>query len=159
MECWEVQKLLDALVDEEVDAATRVVLEDHLDGCERCRKSLAFQRQVKQLLQMHARRVRVPATLHKRLLARLDALEREESRLEPFWRRYLFPPIWVPALVTLLLIGVFFWRERFHSPPPWVQEAVATYAHYLKKPATVGIASTEAEEVRRWLSAQLAFPV
>jgi mycothiol system anti-sigma-R factor len=161
MECWEARTYLEYLLDEELDADTRLLLEQHLATCTQCRNILAFQQQMKQFLRSKMRRVPAPASLRQRILTHIDRIEQEE-RQQPRrpWQRSVTPKIWVPVCIGLLLIGAFLWMAEFSSTP-LVLESVQQHMQYITQRPKEGIHSTEATEIREWLSTklQVAIPV
>lgn len=101
MNCAAVERYLDAVLDEEVDASTRIAVDEHVSGCAACGERVAFSRWLKQRLREEAT-VAAPAALRTRVS---QSLARERSpfvlRVDPSWRATA-----AMAAVALLVFGV-----------------------------------------------------
>lgn len=79
MECWEVREYLDSLLDNEINPVTRIWIEKHLAKCKQCSRIFVFQRQIKQLLKDHVKRIQAPAVLKERILWQIEEIDRIPS--------------------------------------------------------------------------------
>lgn len=70
MKCTEAIRLLDGYVDDELDVASVLALEDHLRACTRCRAREDSLRALRAALHRHTEYRIAPAALHDRVRAR-----------------------------------------------------------------------------------------
>ena len=107
MHCDEAQELITALVDGELSADERLVIETHLKTCGQCREVVATERRLKQQTQSAGRRITAPAELRRaiegkiagwRLIATADRRESVARWFDMTGRRPAF------ALAILLLV-------------------------------------------------------
>ena len=79
MNCNRIRQYSDAYIDGEVDPATQLEFEQHLDGCDQCREEVAFLRATKLRVRDEVRATRAPDHLRARIL---NALDEEDLRLD-----------------------------------------------------------------------------
>ena len=103
MSCRLVRRHMGALVDGELDPATQIDFERHLEICVECQEFHAFERAMREQVRESCGNVEIPAEVLERLRARLVAEGERESGL---WRVHLLRPryaIPVAAAAALLL--------------------------------------------------------
>ncbi len=110
MSCRLVRRHLGAFVDGELDPASQIEFERHLDACPGCQENLAFERSLRQLTRESIGPVQAPEHLWGRTLHRLDEIdatraERTSIEARPMrWRQTW--PIAAAAAAVLIVGGV-----------------------------------------------------
>lgn len=116
MNCPETTRLLNPYVDGELDLATALAIEEHAQGCARCRASLEGLQATRAALGRHCEFKAAPESLESRLRA---GVAREDAS---GWRAVLRSPLAVaaPGLAALLLAGWLALSDasRNEAPPP-----------------------------------------
>ena len=125
MRCEEIQDRLSAYLDAEMGPEDRLAIENHLEGCEGCRREAKLLRQT--ISTLHAlEEIPVPADFRAKFQEALEA------RRTPWWRRLaarlLFPihiklPLEAMALLLITLGAVYLYRsapELAKAPEPQV---------------------------------------
>ena len=97
-EYWEEQ--LHGFLDNELDPADRVTVQEHIDGCPDCRHHLAYFSSMKQRLRVHSESVTMPKTVATRI-NRL--FQRKRNISKKIW----FSGIGL-GLAAALVIGIIF---------------------------------------------------
>jgi anti-sigma factor RsiW len=85
MKCSAIERYVDAVVDQEVDASTRIAVEEHTASCAVCRERVEFARWLKGRLQ-HDGKLAAPVALRERVQQALASESESESML-PSWAR------------------------------------------------------------------------
>lgn len=105
-----------AFLDGELDPATQLELEQHLDGCATCQERLAFEVAFRDRVVEALGDVSAPASLGQRVLLDLDEADASNAEhgapLIRFWspsgrgdRRFSKASLWVAAAAAVLLFG------------------------------------------------------
>ena len=81
MSCKLVRRHLGAFVDGELDPATQIEFERHLEACAGCQEHLAFESSLRQQTRDSLGGIRAPEHLWGRAVHRLDEID--EARAEP----------------------------------------------------------------------------
>jgi hypothetical protein len=107
MKCKDINKLLSAYLDEEVNPAERKLIEDHLLTCDKCRGELRLiastREELRQALSTKADGVEPP------IQAWNSTRQRIESK-SSFWEQFsgiLKKPVWLTATSVVLVLIVF----------------------------------------------------
>jgi anti-sigma factor RsiW len=145
----EVQPLLDAYLDDELDLATGIIVQAHLRECPQCSAWLTERRAV--LGRVHAAPLRYP------LPAPLEARVRAQLRW-PRHRQALGVP-WSGALAAGLLvaIGGFLLGHSWPRPPDLRAELVSASVRAALSAHPIEVLSSDHHTVKPWLSGQLPF--
>lgn len=109
MSCKLVRRHLGALVDGELDPATQIEFERHLDVCPACQEGLSFERSFRAQTRASLGSVRAPEHLWGRALHRLDDIDDTKARhtsliqIRPMrWRQ---TAVFGAAAAAVLVIG------------------------------------------------------
>ncbi len=145
MNCAEVRALLFAFLDNELDAAKSIDVQQHLEQCAVCAQDAEIERLVRRQLAnsladpIGASAFRLPAEITGPRI----------RSLRPAWRGV------VAACVILLpLIGYGIWRASGPSddaPKSFLELVVADFEHFLSEDRKVKLASADTNEVSQWL--------
>ncbi|MBO6938857.1 MAG: zf-HC2 domain-containing protein [Deltaproteobacteria bacterium] len=166
MNCQLFRRHVGAFVDGELDAATAVEFETHLDACEACLDHLEFEGTTRELVREAMPEVAAPAHLADRVRAALDEEDERESVApsEPFipirWR--IAVPLSAAAAIGIFILAAFEAQGK-------QDEALAldvVRVHSAGLPADVSLVNAETEtapapdeEVARYFRGKVGFPV
>jgi mycothiol system anti-sigma-R factor len=105
--CATVRRHVGALVDGELDPASLLELERHVDGCPTCQESVAFERRFRALTQESLSTSGTPAGLRARIAMALDEADRaphvHPSTDAPLSYKTIF--VLASAAATVLILG------------------------------------------------------
>ena len=149
----QVAHLLDAYLDGELDLTTCVDLEEHIAGCEACRKKMAAGQELIDTIRSETPRFEASPFLETRIRA---ALRAQEGPPAPFWKR--ISVAWISsgtAVVALILLGAYFFRTP--GLPSIIQEAVADHIRSLQVSHIMDVASTDQHTVKPWFAGKLDY--
>ncbi len=102
MNCRETIRFLNGYLDAELDLAGAVAVEEHLQGCPRCRAHHANLRAVQIAVRRHTEFQAVPASLRARLVARYGR-ENARSATKP----HPWPQFAAAGIVALFLFAIW----------------------------------------------------
>jgi anti-sigma factor RsiW len=105
MGCHEVEPLLTAYIDREVDGRDRAAIAAHLDGCPACRRRASAEHSARTLLRARASDLGCRAS--ESLRARCHRAAGRRSLVERFQRSSFAMPLSMAAAVLLVLLMVF----------------------------------------------------
>lgn len=145
----EVQTLSDAYLDNELDLATALKIDAHVQGCQACTAWLDERRSL--IAQIHAAAARHP--LPPGLTARLSAQLRSASA------RAAHQPRWIGALAAGLIVAVggFLLGQSWPRAPDLRAELVGASVRAILSPHPVNVLSSDHHTVKPWLSSRLPF--
>lgn len=161
MKCETTANLIHAYLDNELDLATALDFEAHLQACEPCRLQLQTLKQLQSTIKQAAPYYQAPAALRISLQQSLNATGNEHNR---FRRRFsaIFKPWqasqWVTALAMLLL--AFNLTLLFKQPAAVNQlseEIVSSHVRSLMTDHLTDVASTDQHTVKPWFNGKLDF--
>ena len=155
MKCSE--HLIEAWLDEEIDAAQVAALEQHLLTCPNCSRTYARLLQQKADVKEVAPYYNAPSELRQSLRGALDRLAAREAAppqaRSVHWRRLA-----IAAMLLLFLSlswNLIQWRSR---PVSELAEAVfADHIRSLAGPAVVDVVSSDQHTVKPWFAGKLDF--
>jgi anti-sigma factor (TIGR02949 family) len=108
MKCPDAVRLLDAYVDDQLDAASVLTLEDHLQACARCRARADGLRALRAAVRRHTEYRAAPQALRARIQERLGSSP-SAAGTPPARRSFAMAAV----VLTALAIGVAWWRGGF----------------------------------------------
>lgn len=161
MSCKLVRRHLGAFVDSELDPATQIEFERHLEACPGCQEQLAFERSFREQTRESIAHVHAPEHLWIRTMQRLDEID--EARAEhkslievrPMrWRQSW--PIAAAAAAILVIGGVVGLPERGdYQSAGMLQDVVNLHTQALPS----DVQSETPSEVVRYFQGKTPFPV
>ncbi len=112
MDCNEARELISARIDGELALAEQVAIDAHLETCERCRRALEVESQVKQHIRRAGREVAAPRALRGAVQARLAELGRtaRRERAGRWFGSFGWRPVLAAAMVLVALAGLLYMR-------------------------------------------------
>jgi anti-sigma factor RsiW len=155
MDCSELERVVDAYLDGEFDAAERAEADAHLARCERCRGHVEAQGRLRTALRARLREAMAPPGEAGRappaLRARIeDALARHRR---PLWRRMLSPlPL---GALAACAAGALLVLVTHGADAALVEEAVRS--HHRGLPLEVMAASVGEGSIPAWFAGKLDF--
>lgn len=159
MQCQESEKLLDAYVDNEVDLAQSVALEDHLAGCPGCAQIVEGRRALKSAIRNADLRYDAPPELVKSVRKALRFPEEKTSFSERWlWLKTAGLGFAAATAVFVLVAAVLgFW---FHVPED-KKIAIAATDDYIRSMLMenhgMDVISTEKHTVKPWFNGKTSF--
>jgi anti-sigma factor RsiW len=158
MDCDRVRALLDAYVDDELDLATSLEVERHIDECAGCAERLQNRRTLKQALQADALYFRAPDTLRQRVLLTPAPTPRRTR-----WTDRLRQNVWI-SMAAALILGVLLSTALFQTPllrgnpsSDLAQEVVDSHIRSLMANHLSDVISTDQHTVKPWFDGKLDF--
>jgi anti-sigma factor RsiW len=153
VDCHEVERLLDAYQDRELEPAVSVSVRDHVDGCVACRGRLANAQAVGRMIR-RAPYYQAPEALR----ARLTQDRRRPRGMSPL-------PVWAAAAVLVASVtgSIVFVRSstraaRAADPVDAVaQEVVSSHVRALMGEHLFDVRSTDQHTVKPWFLGKLDF--
>jgi anti-sigma factor RsiW len=102
MKCTHMKKLITAYLDRELDADETAAVEDHIEGCEACRKEAAEYDALRSIF-TSAERFEAPYGFGTRVMSAL-----KEAESPGLWRTFSFQPLFlrIAGLAFVLLIMI-----------------------------------------------------
>jgi anti-sigma factor RsiW len=161
MTCEEACQLLHAYIDDELDIATVLQIENHLPGCPQCVKQLEAMRAVRQAVAQPA--LYYPASselrdqISRAMRSGADPGEiRTTTRSQaPWWRTPMSLSSLAAAL--LLIIGSLAFLFPWHASTGEVDELVASHLRSLEASHLLDVESTDQHTVKPWFAGKVDF--
>ena len=153
MKCEEIQPLLDAYIDQELDLVHDIEVATHLQRCQECTRQYEMLLALQAMLRTRATYYVPPASFHRRLRGAL----RRVSPPPLGWRPWL---LGAAAVVLVVLVGA---RMAHWAPAltavvePAVREVVAAHIRSLQVDHLTDIVSSDTHTVKPWFSDKLPF--
>lgn len=157
MKCEEVEPLLDAYLDGEMELSRSLEIEKHLAGCRACLKRLEQTKELVTLVKEKARRFDAPGQFHTRMRA---ALRAEAPPIEPkisWWRPLGFDWILPAAAAAAAVAIVAFVLSVKNSSDSLIQQAMENHIRSLMANHLADVASTDQHTVKPWFAGKLDY--
>ncbi len=158
MRCDDARILIHGDLDDELEAAEAVRLDQHLAGCEACRRVRDRQRALRAAVKKHAAdRFPAPETLGARILAALPAEPVAPARRRFPWRWLEFGAALVGT--AALACGLTYFLVVPGQDERFADEAVAGHSRSLLEDHLTDVRSSDPAMVRSWFRSRLDFAV
>ena len=159
MNCLEIQNLLQAYGDRELDVVTSLEVEKHLQNCPKCKRALANQSVMRKAITAGVPYFKAPASLRDSIIASArQAAQAEQPRATG--RRWHWNSLAAGlAMAASLLLG-FFLATQFqqHSARGLLAgEIVASHVRSLLATHLMDVVSTDRHTVKPWFDGKLDF--
>jgi anti-sigma factor RsiW len=144
--------LIDAYLDEELDAAAYAALAEHLGECSACAHALSERRALLQRLRDPALRFPLPPALAARFASLAAGTPSRAAAPRPVALRFF-----ALAASVLLAIGVFYVGERSGSSRELGEELVTAHVRALVGSHELDVVSSDHHTVKPWFNGKLSF--
>jgi anti-sigma factor (TIGR02949 family) len=161
MSCKLVRRHLGAFVDGELDPATQIEFERHLEACSGCQEHLAFEGSLRQQTRDLLGGVRAPEHLWGRALHRLDEIDeaRAEHRslieVRPMRWRQTWPIAAAAAAILLIGVVVGLPKSPDYQSAGMLQDVMNLHSQALPS----DVQAEAPQEVVRYFQGKTPFPV
>jgi anti-sigma factor RsiW len=145
----QIQPLLEAYFDDELDVATSLTVAEHAAGCSDCQRWLGERRALSARLRAPTLRYAPPPGLEQRLAARFGPPSVRSTRLS-FW------PAAIAAGLVLAISGYLLGQLQTRLTGV-AGELVAAHVRAVLSTRDIDVRSSDHHTVRPWLSGQLPF--
>lgn len=156
MDCAQTRKLIDGYVDSEIDAATTVGVEEHLAGCEDCRREAqrveTVRSHVRQWAPYHAA---PPALVESVRRLGERASGRAPARDAGLWWAWLRPVALVAATAAVTWLAA----SHYQAIPPddIADQIIAGHTRATLTTHLADVSSSAKHTVKPWLSSKLDY--
>lgn len=158
MNCQQIQKLIHAHHDGELDAANTLQVDEHLADCPQCFATLRQLSTLRSTLRNEGLRYSAPSDLRQRLSASLagaEAAERPAATVAArSWTRHLG---WAVAAVAILCSGLLLMLNTTQDRDPLVAELTSSHIRSLMANHLMDVPSTDQHTVKPWFDGKLDF--
>ncbi|MBI3649587.1 MAG: anti-sigma factor [Acidobacteria bacterium] len=155
MRCEEMQKLLEAYLDGELDLMRNLEIEKHLQECAPCALLHKNQQALRQAIHSAALYFSPPAELPNRLRATLRQASKAETR------RSFLPWRWVMVASAMVLVAALVWflvaTRKSSTEELLMQEVIASHVRSLMADHLTDVASSDQHTVKPWFNGKLDF--
>jgi anti-sigma factor RsiW len=160
--CEDKRLLLNALIDDELDAANTIALEQHLKTCPACARALGELRSVREMLAAPGVAYAAPEAFRRRLrialAAQANAAGRTGSASRPQRRAWSWPA-WTSAAAgaaAATVLGLTFVSFQGVSTPV-ADELVADHVRSMLGDHLTDVATSNKHVVKPWFDGKVAF--
>jgi anti-sigma factor RsiW len=154
LDCREIDRLIDAAIDEELDAFGRMSFDAHLAGCPRCAALLAARQALSDQVRRHTDRFPAPDHLRARLLAALPDEANPVVSLSAR-RRWLTGGAWASSFAALAASLVLFLSAP-QGQDELMRDLVSAHIRSLMPEHLTDVVSTDQHTVKPWFDGRLA---
>ena len=153
MKCEQVQGLLHAYVDQELDLTTQVGLDSHVQSCADCTTKLQALKDVRSAVQGSALAYRAPAALKTRIQQQIN----KESRSGFFKVSYRYG-----IAASWIVIAVLSWQAALFMSTPAVtdlyqHDIITSHVRSLQANHATDVQSSDQHTVKPWFVGRLDF--
>jgi len=157
MNCKDVDPLIHAYIDKELDAANALAIEQHMQHCRRCQQEFDDYRQQQSMIKKNLQRHLVPAGL---LASINDQIERQsrvdEQQKKPMRRRLLGGGV---ALVASLALSIFIITvfNQHQAESRLLAEVLAEHVSAIHADHLTDISSQDVKKLLPWFVRKLDY--
>jgi anti-sigma factor RsiW len=153
MNCQQAKPLIDPYADGELEAATILELEQHLQSCSACALALRNLQSLKKTLKQETLYFTAPAELRQRIKSELPSATTVPQRPAWSWNWLTTAMSGAFAVCLAILLTVTLFRSSSEQP----QEIVSSHIRSLMPGHTLDVASTDQHTVKPWFNGKVDF--
>ena len=158
MDCKEIQHLLHAYLDAELDAAHSLLVERHLQGCALCTRAYQSYQTLSAAIRESSFAYQAPPSLYKRVLLALPTLEHIPRVSKPNFQPWLS----AAAVLFVLLCGYAFWtftqaRSGISVNSDIAQAVINSHEHSLLDHHLVDLSTSDPHALHAWFENKLGY--
>jgi len=155
LSCNDVQNLIDAHIDAELDLVRTLEIEQHLQECSDCAQLYKNRQSMRAAIHTGSLYHKAPAHLQKRIQTSLRQTGKDAMPRRIPWRL-------LSVVASLVVVTIMTWSllPLFSAPPveeSLVQEVLSSHVRSLMANHLVDVASTDQHTVKPWFDGKLDF--
>jgi anti-sigma factor RsiW len=163
MDCTQTQSLLHGYLDQELDLASVMGIDEHLQSCAACKTIYDQQSTLRSAIRQRAAYHVAPARLADRILTQVDRAVSDASprRGKPRWQ-WLQVGQWLQLGTAIAATSVVTWTAaiQLNRPSPdelIAEQVIAGHARSVLTSHIADVATSDQHTVKPWLSGKLDF--
>ncbi|MEP6671443.1 MAG: anti-sigma factor [Chthoniobacter sp.] len=157
MNCQQIQKLIPAHHDGELDAANTMQVDEHLADCPTCFGSLRQLSALRGALQNSDLRFSAPAELRRSISAAVEQAAKAERETTTAHRPWFQYSGWAAAAVLLIASSLAFHFSSARNEDGLLADLTASHVRSLMVDHLTDVASTDQHTVKPWFDGKLDF--
>ncbi|HTK08158.1 MAG TPA: anti-sigma factor [Ktedonobacteraceae bacterium] len=154
MNCTEMQRLLHAYLDNELDVVHTIEVEQHLAQCKACSQDYQDYQALRTAISTDAPRFQAPELLQKRIRS---ALRKESKTPVRLFSRSWLSIVAALACVLLAIWGLTSLRDTFFPANSQANQLVSSHLNSLLANHLVDVPSSDQHTVKPWFDGKLSF--
>jgi len=156
MNCQQIQKLIQAHHDGELDAANTLQVDDHLADCPECFAALRQISVLSSALKNEGLRYSAPASLRQAVRSAVaQTAQAEREAVRP--RSWIHHSGWIAAAIAVTASFLLVENRRSHEHDHLLAELTASHVRSLMAAHLTDVASTDQHTVKPWFDGKIDF--
>jgi anti-sigma factor RsiW len=155
MNCDQTQQLIHAYLDQELDAANAIAVEQHLQGCKSCQQDYAEMVNLGERLRDNLPYHSAPKTLRASILADLDCDDSAPAKTNPA-RYYTSLALAAALSVSIAVVGLLFYRDH-QRETMLIEEVLAGHVRAINTQRLTELNSADTQKLKPWFTSKLNY--
>ena len=160
MDCTNARTLLHGYIDQELDLASMMAIDQHLESCGKCKEIYAQQSMLRSAIRQHGEYHTAPAALAERIRAQIGKMEKP-APAKVSTRRWAWPEFgrWFQVGAAVAATAVVTWTAalQFSGPDLVAEQVISGHARSVLTNHLTDVATSDRHTVKPWLSSKLDF--
>lgn len=157
MNCQQIQKLIHAYHDGQLDVANTLQVDEHLADCPACFNSTRQLSALSSAIKESALHFSAPADLRRSITAAIEQVEKSERETTTPARPWFHYSGWAAAAVFLIAATLSFRMSAVHRDDQMLAELTASHVRALMVDHLTDVTSTDQHTVKPWFDGKLDF--